>query len=99
MYCWFAPAWTILLKPSFVSSYSQVQRDPTRLADKPVGVVQYNPYGDLKTFDPDDDRLMNDSNGSLIAVNYSARAVGVMRNMRGDEARKLCPDIQVRKSP
>lgn len=74
-------------------------RDPDRLRDKPVGVVQYNPYGDLRTLTPEDDRLMNDSNGSLIAVNYAARAAGVKRNHRGDEARKLCPDLQLVQVP
>lgn len=42
---------------------------------------------------------MNDSNGSLIAVNYAARAAGVKRNHRGDEARGLCPDLQLVQVP
>lgn len=29
----------------------------------------------------------------IIAVNYEARDKGVKRGMRGDEAKKLCPDI------
>jgi hypothetical protein len=29
----------------------------------------------------------------IIAVNYEARNFGVTRNMRGDEARKKCPNI------
>lgn len=64
-----------------------------------MGVVQYNPYGDLKTLAPTEDRLMNDSNGSLIAVNYAARAAGVKRNHRGNEARALCPDLQLVQVP
>ena len=40
-----------------------------------------------------------DSNGSLIAVSYEARAAGVKRNMRAAEARKLCPQIQVVQVP
>lgn len=81
--------------------YAQVemQRDPQRLSRRPVAVVQYNPYGDLKSLSPEDDRLMNSSNGSLIAVNYAARAEGVKRNLRGDEARKLCPDLQLVQVP
>lgn len=61
--------------------------------------MQYNPYGDLKSLAPDDDRLLNSSNGSLIAVNYVARGAGVKRNMRGDEARKLCPELQLVQVP
>ena len=38
------------------------------LQGKPVGVVQYNPYGNLETRGPDEKRIMNASNGSLIAV-------------------------------
>jgi DNA polymerase eta len=78
---------------------SQIIQDPERLKDRPVGVVQYNPYGDLKTLAPHEDRLMNDSNGSLIAVNYAARAAGVKRNHRGSEARALCPDLQLVQVP
>ncbi len=42
---------------------------------------------------------MNDSNGSLIAVNYLARVAGVKRNHRGNEARALCPDLQLVQVP
>ena len=81
-------------------NFKQIQRDPVRLQGKPVGVVQYNPTGDLKTLCPDDaDRLMNHSNGSLIAVDYLARAAGVKRNQRGDEARSLCPELQLVQVP
>lgn len=48
---------------------------------------------------PDDDRLANSSNGSLIAVSYEARAAGVKRNMRGGEARALCTDLQLVQVP
>ncbi|XP_044727872.1 DNApol-eta [Chrysoperla carnea] len=44
---------------------------------KPIAVVQYNPW----------------RGGGIIAVNYPARAKGVTRGMRGDEAQKKCPDI------
>lgn len=44
---------------------------------KPIAVVQYNPW----------------QGGGIIAVNYQARAKGVTRHMRGDEAKQLCPDI------
>uniref|UniRef100_A0A3P8PXN2 DNA polymerase eta n=1 Tax=Astatotilapia calliptera TaxID=8154 RepID=A0A3P8PXN2_ASTCA len=33
--------------------------------------------------------------GSIIAVSYEARAHGVARNMWVDDAKKLCPDLQV----
>lgn len=120
-----------------------------------MGVVQYNPYGLLETRGPAENRVMNSSNGSLIAVrraaprraappvllwavaadglrrasclskpvlarrscvhtrtctsrlanaaallppscrSYEARAAGVKRNMRGDQARAACPTIQL----
>lgn len=46
-----------------------------------------NPFGDLKSYGPLDNRLMN--SGSLIAVSYEARARGVKRSMRGGEAKKV----------
>ncbi|KAK9812531.1 hypothetical protein WJX73_006603 [Symbiochloris irregularis] len=82
--------------------YAQVEqhRDPDRLLGKPVAVIQYNPYGDLKSYKPEDDRVFNSSNGSLIAVSYEARAAGVKRGaMRGDEARKVCPELQLVQVP
>lgn len=35
----------------------------------------------------------------IIAVNYPARAKGVTRHMRGDEAREQCPEIELVKVP
>ncbi|GAB4815654.1 hypothetical protein N2152v2_002700 [Parachlorella kessleri] len=95
------PCQKVLAHIDLDAFYAQVEalRDPARLAGKPSGVVQYNPYGDLKTLAPDDDRLLNNSNGSLIAVSYEARAAGVKRNMRGDAARALCPDLQLVQVP
>ena len=47
--------------------YVQVEqvRDPT-LRGVPTAVVQYNPFGDLSTLGPADNRRV-DNNGSLIA--------------------------------
>ena len=56
----------------------EVQRNP-HLKGLPVVTVQYNPFGDLRTITPDEPRIFNDSNGSLIAVSYEARASGVKR--------------------
>lgn len=55
------------------------------LLGKPVAVVQYNPFGDLKTLKPHDNRILTgfNTNGSIIAVSYEARSYGVKRNMRG----------------
>lgn len=50
---------------------------------KPLAVVQYNPW----------------RGGGIIAVNYAARAKGVTRHMRGDEAKELCHDIILCKVP
>ena len=41
--------------------------------------MQYNPFGDLSSHDAAEDRVQIDSNGSLIAVSYEARAFGVKR--------------------
>lgn len=72
--------------------YVQVERSINKeLMKKPVAVVQYNPFGDLKSLRPEDDRLVN--NGSLIAVSYEARSKGVKRIMRGAEAKKACSDL------
>jgi nucleotidyltransferase/DNA polymerase involved in DNA repair len=49
------------------------------LAGQPVVVIQYNPFGDLSTLRPEEDRIKPDSNGSIIAVGYEARAFGVKR--------------------
>ena len=50
-----------------------------------------NPFGDLKSYAASDNRLV--SSGSIIAVSYEARARGVKRIMRGNEAKKACPEI------
>ena len=46
-----------------------------------------------------EDRTDNESNGSIIAVSYEARAAGVKRIMRGREARRTCPQIQLVQVP
>uniref|UniRef100_A0A2Z5U652 DNA polymerase eta n=1 Tax=Reticulitermes speratus TaxID=60591 RepID=A0A2Z5U652_9NEOP len=58
--------------------YCQVEaRLNPSLKGKPLAVVQYNKW----------------KGGGIIAVNYEARNFGVTRNMRGDEAKKKCPNI------
>ena len=60
--------------------YVQVEaREQPRLAGVPAAVVQYNKW----------------KGGGIIAVNYEARAKGVSRNMRGEEAREKCPEIEL----
>lgn len=68
------------------------QRNP-RLRGVPMAVLQYNPQ-DPRTVRPEDDRIFNNSDGSIIAVSYEARAKGVTRIMRGKEARRQCPELQ-----
>jgi nucleotidyltransferase/DNA polymerase involved in DNA repair len=46
-----------------------------------------NPFGDLKSYAATDNRLVE--RGSIIAVSYEARAKGVKRIMRGNEAKKV----------
>uniref|UniRef100_A0A671T5U8 DNA polymerase eta n=1 Tax=Sinocyclocheilus anshuiensis TaxID=1608454 RepID=A0A671T5U8_9TELE len=60
--------------------YVQVeQRINPELKNKPCVVAQYKTW----------------KGGGIIAVSYEARAHGVSRNMWADDARKLCPDLQV----
>ena len=60
--------------------YVQVEtREQPRLRGRPAAVVQYNAW----------------RGGGIIAVNYEARAHGVTRNMRGEQAREVCPDIEL----
>ncbi|KAL3827725.1 hypothetical protein ACJIZ3_016527 [Penstemon smallii] len=64
--------------------YVQVeQRKQPTLRGHPTAVVQYNSW----------------KGGGLIAVGYEARKYGVKRSMRGDEAKKVCPDIQLVQVP
>ncbi|XP_014367991.2 DNApol-eta isoform X1 [Papilio machaon] len=64
--------------------YCQVEEKLNpELKGKPVAVVQYNPW----------------KGGGIIAVNYVARAMGVSRHLRGDEAKEKCPDIQLPNVP
>jgi DNA polymerase eta len=64
--------------------YVQVEeRDQPELKGKPACVVQYKTW----------------KGGGIISVNYEARAQGVTRQMRGDEAREKCPDIILYRVP
>lgn len=64
--------------------YTQVEEKlDPTLQGKPIAVVQYNAW----------------KGGGIIAVNYVARAKGVGRHMRGDEAKELCPDIVLCRVP
>ncbi|XP_024987950.1 DNA polymerase eta isoform X3 [Cynara cardunculus var. scolymus] len=64
--------------------YVQVeQRKQPHLRGQPTAVVQYNSW----------------KGGGLIAVSYEARKDGVKRSMRGDEAKKVCPQIQLVQVP
>ncbi|GAB4840871.1 hypothetical protein Ancab_021631 [Ancistrocladus abbreviatus] len=64
--------------------YVQVeQRKQPELRGLPTAVIQYNSW----------------KGGALIAVSYEARKCGVKRSMRGDEAKKVCPEIQLVQVP
>lgn len=64
--------------------YCQVEEKLNpEIRGKPIAVVQYNPW----------------QGGGIIAVNYPARAKGVTRHMRGDEAKQHCPDIVLPQVP
>ena len=74
-----------------------------------AAVSQYNPYGKLQETSSGeiDKRLIvrpgkpvdGDTNGSLIAVSYEARAEGVKRNDRGRDAVKKCPNLRIVQVP
>uniref|UniRef100_A0AAY4DHL6 DNA polymerase eta n=1 Tax=Denticeps clupeoides TaxID=299321 RepID=A0AAY4DHL6_9TELE len=60
--------------------YVQVeQRLNPKLKNKPCVVAQYKTW----------------KGGGIIAVSYEARAHGVTRNMWANDAKKLCPDLEV----
>uniref|UniRef100_T1K7Z9 DNA polymerase eta n=1 Tax=Tetranychus urticae TaxID=32264 RepID=T1K7Z9_TETUR len=60
--------------------YVQVeQRADPQYWGKPCAVAQYNPW----------------RGGGIIAVGYEARAFGVKRGFRGDDAKAVCPDIHM----
>lgn len=60
--------------------YVQVeQKRCPEYLDKPCAVVQYNTW----------------KGGGIIAVNYEARARGVKRFGRGEDAQRACPDIHL----
>ena len=69
-------------------------------ADKPAAVVQYN-SGEKNTADcaADDRKRFDVKTGTIIAVNYPARARGVKRNMPGREAHKACPELVLVRVP
>lgn len=80
--------------------YTQVEaKSKPELKDQPLVVIQYNPFGDLRTYKPEDNRLMPDSNGSIIAVSYAARRFGVKRNMMAQQAKKTCPQLNIVQVP
>ncbi|XP_035212812.1 DNA polymerase eta-like [Stegodyphus dumicola] len=64
--------------------YVQVeQKLCSEYQNKPCAVVQYKSW----------------KGGSIIAVNYEARAKGVSRFLKGDEAQEKCPDIHLFRVP
>lgn len=60
----------------------------------PAAVVQYN-SSDPNVLDcaADDMRRFKVKTGSIIAVNYAARAKGVTRSMSGKEALAVCSEV------
>jgi len=87
--------------------------NPAALLGVPVAVCQYNPYGNLRETSSEevDKRLIvrpggkqhvdnnGDTNGSLIAVSYEARAASVKRSDRGREAVSKCPTLRIVQVP
>lgn len=75
------------------SFYCSVERmrNPA-LRGVPLAVVQYNPRAPDE-LPADSNRIVPESNGSLIAVSYEAREQGVTRIMRAKEAKRQCPPL------
>ena len=106
-----APAHRIICHVDVDAMYVGCERElnPTALLHVPVAVSQYNPYGNLQETSSDeiDRRLIvrpgkpveGDTNGSLIAVSYEARAEGVKRNDRGRDAVKKCSELRIVQVP
>lgn len=64
--------------------YCQVEEKlQPELSGQPVAVVQHNEW----------------QGGGIIAVNYAARAAGVTRHMRGEQAQQACPDLRLVRVP
>ena len=61
----------------YLTAYLLHQIKSPALRNVPCAVVQYNKW----------------KGGGIIALSYEAKAMGVKRSMRGDEAKKKCPDI------
>ena len=85
------------------------------LLNKPVAVSQYNPYGKLhETHSSEIEKrlvarpkrvgetkraLDGETNGSMIAVSYEARSMGIKRGDRGLDAIKKCPELFIVQVP
>ncbi|CAB1119364.1 unnamed protein product [Ectocarpus sp. CCAP 1310/34] len=81
--------------------YAQIEqlRDAA-LTGRPVVVVQYPTSNhDIKDMEPDDNRVVEGSASSIIAVSYEARPFGVKRGMKAGDARKVCPELALVQVP
>jgi len=64
----------------FDAFYTQVEINRRpHLIGKPVAVCQYNTF----------------QGGSIIALSYEAKRLGVKRSMKGEVAQKVCPEIEL----
>eukprot|EP00904_Undaria_pinnatifida_P005505 jgi/Undpi1/2084/HiC_scaffold_12.g05470.m1 len=91
--------------PSFPPKTTDRKRIRRQLRDealtgRPVVVVQYpTTMHNLKDMAPDDNRIVQASASSIIAVSYEARPFGVKRGMKAGDAQKLCPDLSLVQVP
>ncbi|CAM9729505.1 unnamed protein product, partial [Sphacelaria rigidula] len=70
------------------------------LTGKPVVVVQYpTTMHNIEDIGPDDNRVVECSTSSTIAVSYEARKFGVKRGMKAVDAKAKCPELKLVQVP
>ncbi|XP_045464466.1 DNApol-eta isoform X2 [Harmonia axyridis] len=87
--------------PQFLSELplKKIKRLGGKFGRKVSEKLNVNNVGDLLQFSEEELSRQFDSKTGIIAVNYLAREKGVTRQMRGDEAKERCPNIELPRVP